>query len=68
MESAFADLMKTKEGGSAVERLDARIKVAEAKLDSLKALKAPTEALYAMLSDDQKKKADQLLGAARGMK
>jgi hypothetical protein len=52
MESAFADLMKTKEGGSAVERLDARIKVAEAKLDSLKALKAPTEALYALLSDD----------------
>jgi formylmethanofuran:tetrahydromethanopterin formyltransferase len=68
MENAFADLMKTKQSGGAVERLDARIKAAEAKLDSLKALKAPTEALYAALTDEQKAKADQLLGAACGMR
>jgi hypothetical protein len=30
-------------------------------------LKAPTEALYAVLSDEQKKKADELLGGRCGM-
>ena len=36
----------------------------ETKLDDLRALKAPTEALYAVLSDEQMKKADELLGVA----
>ena len=36
-------------------------------LDSLKALKPSTQALYAVLSDEQKKKADQLLGGGCGM-
>ena len=31
-------------------------------VDSLKALKPATEALYAALSEEQKKKADKLLG------
>ena len=60
-------MMKTKEGGSALQRMDARIKGLESMLDSLKALKPATEALYAGLTDEQKKKADQLLGGRCGM-
>jgi hypothetical protein len=61
------EMMKAKEGGSALQRMDARIKVMETKLDGLKALKAPTEALYAVLSEEQKKKANGLLGGRCGM-
>ena len=61
------EMMKAKEGGSALQRMDARIKAMEAKLDRLKALQAPTEALYEVLSDEQKKKADELLGGRCGM-
>ena len=67
MESMHADMMKAKESGSALQRLDARIKAIESKLDSLKALKPVTEGLYAVLSDEQKKNADQLLGGGCGM-
>ena len=67
MEGMRAEMMKAKESGSALQRLDARIKAMESKLDSLKALKPVTEGLYAGLSDEQKKKADQLLGGGCGM-
>jgi hypothetical protein len=67
MESMQADMMKAKESGSALQRLDARIKAIESKLDSLKVLKPVTEGLYAVLSDEQKKNADQLLGGGCGM-
>ena len=67
MEGMRAELMKAKESGSALQRLDARIKAMESRLDSLKALKPVTEGLYAILSDEQKKKADQLLGGGCGM-
>jgi hypothetical protein len=67
MEGMRAEMMKAKESGSALQRLDARIKAMESKLDSLKALKPVTEGLYAVLSDEQKKKADQLLGGGCGM-
>jgi len=61
------EMKKSKEGGSALQRMDARIKAMETRLDGLKALKAPTEALYAVLSDEQKKKADELLGDRCGV-
>jgi hypothetical protein len=64
MEGVRADMMKARESGTAVDRLDARIKMTEARLDSLKALKPATEGLYNVLTDAQKKKADALLGAA----
>ena len=67
MEGMRAEMMKAKESGSALQRLDARIKALESKLDSIKALKPVTEGLYAVLSDEQKKKADQLLGGGCGM-
>jgi hypothetical protein len=66
MESTHADMMKAKESGSALQRLDARIKAMESKVESLKALKPVTEGLYAILGDEQKKKADQLLGGGCG--
>jgi hypothetical protein len=67
MEGMRAEMMKAKESGSALQRLDARIKAMESKLDSLTAIKPVTEALFAVLSDEQKKKADQLLGGGCGM-
>ena len=67
MEGMRAEMMKAKESGSAFQRLDARIKAMESMLDGLKALKPVTEGLYAVLSDEQKKKADQLLGGGCGM-
>ena len=57
-------MMKAKKDGSALERLDARIKATEAKLESLKSLKPVVADLYAVLTAPQKKKADKLL--ARG--
>jgi hypothetical protein len=60
-------MMKAKEGGSALERMDARIKAMESMVGSLKALKPSTEALYAVFTDEQKKKADKLLGGRCGM-
>jgi hypothetical protein len=67
METMHADMMKAKESGGVLERMDARIKTMESKVASLKALKPVTEALYTQLTDEQKKKADQLLGGRCGM-
>ncbi|MGA7456229.1 MAG: Spy/CpxP family protein refolding chaperone [Methyloceanibacter sp.] len=67
MESMHVNMMKAKESGSALQRLDARINAMESRVESLKALKPVTEGLYAVLSDEQKKKADQLLGGGCGM-
>jgi hypothetical protein len=68
MESVHAGMMTAKENGNVLDRMDARTKALETMADSLKALKPVTEALYAALSDEQKKKADQLLGAGCGMR
>jgi DNA-binding transcriptional LysR family regulator len=45
-------------------RMDARIKSMETMVDSMKAVKPATEKLYAVLTDEQKKVADQLIGTA----
>ena len=63
MQGMHAGMMKAKESGSAMERLDVHIKAMESMVESLKALKPATVALYAVLTDEQKKKADQLLGS-----
>jgi hypothetical protein len=67
MEEMHAEMMKAKESGYALQRMDARIKGLETTLDSLKALKPAMEALDAALTDEQKKKADQLLAGRCGM-
>ena len=66
METLRGDMLKAM-GGSALDRMDARIKALETVVDNLKALKPATTALYAVLTDAQKEKADQLLGGACGM-
>jgi hypothetical protein len=67
MQSMHADMMQAMQTGSAMARMDAHIKAMESMVESLKALKPSTEALYAVLTDEQKKKADQLLGGGCGM-
>jgi hypothetical protein len=51
---------------SPVDRLDARISGMEAVLESMKAMKPAIEKLYGVLSDEQKKVADDAIGAGRG--
>ena len=53
--------------GSATIRLTARASAMEQMLGSLKKLQPVTEALYNVLSADQRKIADKLLGAGCGM-
>lgn len=63
MQSSHAAMMQAMQSGTAVERLQAHVRAMESMVESLKALTPPTEALYKVLSDEQKKKADLLLGA-----
>ena len=60
MRDMHATMMKT--SGSAVDRLRARTQAMESMTESLKALIPATEAFYNVLTDEQKKKADVLLG------
>jgi hypothetical protein len=55
-------MMDAMQKGSATERMDARITGMEAMVDAMKAAKPATEQLYAVLNDEQKKTADQLIG------
>ncbi len=58
MRQSMMDAMSAK---SPVERLDTHLTMMETRIDSLKAIKPKLEAFYATLSDEQKKKANQLL-------
>ncbi|WP_244437808.1 Spy/CpxP family protein refolding chaperone [Hyphomicrobium denitrificans] len=62
MQSMRATMMQAMQSGTAIERLQVRIQAMQSMLDSMKAITPATEALYKALSDDQKKKADLLLG------
>ncbi len=62
MQQMRQGMMEAMQQGSATERMDARIKGMEAMVDALKAAKPATEKLYAVLNDEQKKMADQLIG------
>jgi hypothetical protein len=68
MQSIHGDMAKAMQSGNALDRMDARIKALQAKVDSLKTLKPAMEALYAVLTDLQKKEADQLLGGGCDMR
>jgi hypothetical protein len=63
MRQALTDAMQK---GDATTRMDARIKSMEVMAESMKALKPATETLYAVLTDEQRKLADQLIGVACG--
>jgi hypothetical protein len=55
-------MMGAMQKGTAVERMDAHIKHMEAMVQGMKAVKPATEALYQVLSNEQKKTADAQLG------
>lgn len=59
-------MMSAMQNGNAVDRMEARIAGMQAMLEAMKAIAPATEALYAVLTDDQKKTADQLIGADCG--
>jgi len=62
MQGTHQAMMQAWQSGTAIARLEAHTKAMESMIESLKALKPATEALYAVLSPEQKTKADQLLG------
>ena len=55
------------QGANLPDRLAAREKMMAARLDALRRLKSAVDPLYAALSDDQKKTADELLMSSMGM-
>jgi ASC-1-like (ASCH) protein len=66
MQGMRTRMMEAMQKGSAIERIDARIKSMEAMVETMKAVKPATEKLYAVLSDEQKKIADELIGTDCG--
>jgi Spy/CpxP family protein refolding chaperone len=50
------------QSGSAIDRMQTHITMMQARLDALKALEPAAETLYQVLTPEQKKKADTLLG------
>ena len=67
MQGMHANMMQTMQTGTAVERLDAHISHMKVMLDVLTALKPATEGLYKALTDEQRKKADTLIGTGCGL-
>jgi hypothetical protein len=61
MQATRTTMMKMMEAKSPVDRLDNHIAAMEGRVAALKEIKPALAALYAALSDDQKKKADELL-------
>ena len=66
MQGMRTSMMDAMDKGSAVDRMDIRIKSMEAMVDSMKAVKPATEKLYVALTAEQKTVADQLIGDACG--
>jgi len=66
MKGMRESMMSVMQDGNAVDRMEARIAGMQAMLEAMKAVAPATEALYAVLSDEQKKRADQLIGADCG--
>jgi LTXXQ motif family protein len=66
MQGMHEGMAATMQKGTALQRMDARISGMEAMLESLKAMKPATAGLYAVLSDEQKSIADELIGGDCG--
>lgn len=66
MQGMWQSMLGAMQQGTAIERADARIASMESMLEAMKALKPATEKLYAVLTDEQKKVADQLIGVDCG--
>lgn len=61
MQTMHESMMGAATGKTAVERLNAHVSAAEGRIASLKEMQPVLAALYAALSDEQKKKADKSL-------
>lgn len=66
MQGQRTSMMDAMDKGGAIDRMDIRIKSMEAMVESMKAVKPATEKLYAALTAEQKKAADQLIGVDCG--
>jgi LTXXQ motif family protein len=62
MQSMRKEMMGAAQPASPVQRLDAHVSAMQARLQSLQEVKPALAALYAALSEDQKKKADEVFG------
>ena len=62
MQSMHQEMMAAMQAGTALDRVKAHAKMMESMVANMKAVTPALEALYKVLSDEQKKKADQLLG------
>lgn len=62
MQSMHTTMMQAMQSGTAMERMNAHPTAMQSMVESMNALKPATETLYKVLSPDQKKKADMLLG------
>lgn len=61
MQGMRQGMMTALEGKTPVERLEAHVAAMEARLAALKEIKPALTALYAALTEEQKRKADQIL-------
>jgi len=66
MQQMHAGMMDAVEKGTAIERMDARIKGLQATVEAMSTLKPATVKLYDTLTPDQKKIADDLIGVGCG--
>lgn len=66
MQSMRQNMLQSLQDGSATDRLDARIAAMETMLEAMKAVRPTIEELYAILSDEQKTLADELIGVDCG--
>jgi LTXXQ motif family protein len=66
MQEMHANMANSVDKGTAVERIDARIKGMQAMTEALGALKPATVKLYDALTPEQKKTADDLIGVGCG--
>jgi hypothetical protein len=66
MQGLHQTMFESMQKGTALERMDLHIQAMQAMLDAMKDVKPATEKLYAALSADQKKLADDLIGAQCG--
>jgi hypothetical protein len=67
MLESMTSMMQAGMPSNAADRTDAMVKMMAARLDSLKTIAAAEKALYAVLTDAQKKAADELLSGPMGM-
>ena len=66
MKGMHESMSETMQKGHRERAMDARIAGMEAMLEAMKVLKPATEALFAVLSDEQRKVADELIGTDCG--